>query len=300
MSTATTRLFDPISGDLLPAYREDYVQSRLSPDLHQAVETYLKSSPIQANIVLGRAQVLLAAAQAEGDDFAPPLWVQAQLRQQPTASAAGPLRRPVVRLVLGLFLLLITASVVQWLRNEPLVPAPVAKAVAQVATSATQATRHLVQRLTSPSEPLPPVNASPVALSKPVEQPTRAQVARVAPPVAIEARVPQLAAVSSQPADSLAAPATLAATAPSAGVTVRGRITDSQGRALPGATVLVQGTRQAVSTNSIGDYELSAPVGSILQFGYGGYTDQFQRYSGATTLNVVLLQSSMVGGHSRK
>lgn len=297
MASLSSTPFDPVSGDLLPTYREQYVQGQLRADLVQPVEAYLAGSPIQANIVLGRTQALMAAAKAEGQEFTPPPWVQERLRYQPAVSAAGPLRRPVVRLALGLFLLLIGASVVQWLRNEPLLPAPVARAVAQVTSSATQATRHLVQQLTAPSEPAPVV-AAPVPVSKP-PRPHPAQVRQPAPLAAMPGRVAQVAVARSLPVDSAASTSPASPALAATVGTVRGRITDGQGRPLPGATVLVQGTQQGTSTNAAGDYELTAPVGSTLQFGYGGYADQLQRYAGAGSLNVVLQLNSADKRHRK-
>lgn len=298
MPASAPNPFDSISGDLLPEFREQYVQGHLGPEVAQRIEAYLASSPIQANIILGRAQALLVAHQAEGQVFTPPRWVQEQLRYQPTVSAVGPLRRRVVQLALGLFLLLIGASVVQWLRNEPLVPAPVARAVARAASSASQATHELVQRLTAPRASTPTV-----AVRKPAVRLVPAPAPRPAPLALIQTRVAQLAVAESQHIDSLmptrpaaVEPATTAATEVS---TVHGRITDGQGRPLPGATVLVQGTRQATSADATGNYELTVPAGSVLQFGYGGYVDQLQRCSAASTMNVELQHSAPEGRHRR-
>lgn len=301
MPASPIHLFDPISGDLLPTCREQYVQGQLSADYIQPVEAYLAASLIQTNVVLGRAQALLTAAQAEGRLYTPPPWVQERLRYQPTASGAGPLRRPVVRLALGLLLLLVVASGVQWLRNEPLLPAPVARVVAQATNSAVQATHHLVQQLTAPSAPVVAVPASTPVRPTPHVRPSLAH--QLAPLAPIEARVAQVAIAGSPPADSMAA-LTDTAAAPGlpeapASTLVRGRITDNQGRPLPGATVLVQGTRQAISTDATGDYQLTVPLNSSLQFGYGGYADHVQRYTGASTLNV-MLQPTGSGGHQRK
>ena len=57
-------------------------------------------------------------------------------------------------------------------------------------------------------------------------------------------------------------------------VAVHGRISDTGGQPLPGATVLAHGTPLATSASASGDYSLTVPTGSVLQFGYGGYVDK--------------------------
>ena len=190
--------FDSVTGALLPAFRDAYVQGHLPPPPAADVEAYLKASTIQTKMALGRYRELAAAAQAEGRTFEAPLWVQQRLRFQPTASVVGPLRRPAVRVALVSFLALGGASVVQWIRNEPLVPAPVVAAVSRAATSASQATQRLVQQFTAPPAPIPAPVPKPVvrALTARVSAP---RTAAVTP--AIESRP---ATIATLPTDSLA------------------------------------------------------------------------------------------------
>ncbi|AMJ64084.1 hypothetical protein [Hymenobacter sp. PAMC 26628] len=77
--------------------------------------------------------------------------MQQQLTFQSNAAKTGPLRRPVVRVALGIFLALRLASAVQWARNEPLVPVRVAAAVARVAAAAATTTQRLAQRFAAPA-----------------------------------------------------------------------------------------------------------------------------------------------------
>ena len=133
-----------------------------------AVALRSKSRSVQTGVALGRYHELAAAARQQGRTLTAPHWVQQQLLFQPAMSPAGPpLRRPVVRLALGLFGVLSIASVVQWVRNEPLVPAPVVAAVSRVVTSATEATERLVQRF----------SAAPVAATEPSSKPALARPA---------------------------------------------------------------------------------------------------------------------------
>ena len=76
-------------------------------------------------------------------------------------------------------------------------------------------------------------------------------------------------------AGAAAAPvATYALARPAADVPVNGRVTGSDGAALPGVTVLVRGTTVGTSTNSDGMFTLSAPEGSTLVFSFVGYATQ--------------------------
>lgn len=233
-------LFDPVTGDLLPAQRDAYLHGRLAPAAAAAVETYLRSSPIQADVVLGRYRALAAGAGGQGPPLAAPRWVRQQLTLQANAAKTGPLRRPVVRVALGMFLALSLASAVQWARNEPLVPVPVAAAVARVAAAATT-TQRLVQRFAAPAAAEAPASAPTPATERPATAGGRTGRPRAAAATpAIAARPVAVAAV---PTDSLArslpvalgagrtAPA-LTSTAPAG--TVTGRISDVQGLRCPG------------------------------------------------------------------
>ena len=304
--------FDSVTGDLLPAYRDAYLQGQLTPTVAHKVEVYLRSSPIQRGIVLGRHHELEAAARQRGTTLATPHWVQHELLLQPSASNAGPLHRPAVRIALALFTALCLASGVQWLRNKPLVPAPVAAAVTRVAASAAAATGQLVQRFTRPAGPV-------AAASRPV-RPTRpvASVATMPTPAPkpretaqTDALAPMPAAVPPLPLDSLAealpvalptatataktAAGTLTAAAPTAANSVvRGRVSDALGKPLAGATVLIMGSRQGTSTDAAGNYVLNVLAGATLQFGYAGYNDLL-RSATLGTMNVTLQPDDNAG-----
>ncbi|WBO84038.1 TonB family protein [Hymenobacter yonginensis] len=75
-------------------------------------------------------------------------------------------------------------------------------------------------------------------------------VAAAAAPAAAKAKMARVAGVS----------VTAAPVAPPATRTVQGRITDTSGQPLPGATVLVAGTQTATSTNADGAFSLQVPA----------------------------------------
>lgn len=299
--------FHLITGELLPDYRDAYLLGRLTPTVALQVEQYLGKSSIQTSMALARHHELSEAAQLNGHTVTAPRWVQQQLLLQPLMSTASPLRRPVVRVALGLFLALSVASGVQWMRNEPLLPAPVTAAVTRVAASVSQATKTLVKQFTAP-QAVKEVRAT--AANQRATAAPKAAASSPRPQVVTEAAIPARApALVAEPADSLAkalptelqaADATLAAapaaapaaprTVPAAG-TMRGYIRDSQGRPLAGATVLVKNTLQGTSTDATGQYTLEVPAGATIQFGYAGYNDLL-RSATLGTMNVVLEPSA--------
>ena len=294
--------FHLITGELMPEYRDAYLQGRLTPTVALQVEQYLDKSSIQTSLALARYRELLETARLKDRTVTAPLWVQKQLLLQPLVSGAGPLRRPVVRVALLMFLALSVASGVQWMRNEPLVPAPVVAAVTRASVSISETTSSLVKKFTAPQ------TTKAVAVStatQPVRDRTKAAATKLSRPVTAAAVVPTSPSVlvsSVTPTDSVGRtlPATLqpageasstAAHPASATGTVRGYIRDDQGRPLAGATVLVKGTQQGTSTDATGQYVLEVAAGSTLQFGYGGYTDQLHSAT-LGSMNIVLQPSA--------
>ena len=72
-------------------------------------------------------------------------------------------------------------------------------------------------------------------------------------------------------------------------VTVNGTVRDSNGDAIPGATVLLQGsTTIGTATLADGTYALSVPSNGTLVFTSVGYKDVAVAINGKTTINVVL------------
>lgn len=74
-------------------------------------------------------------------------------------------------------------------------------------------------------------------------------------------------------------------------ITVTGRITDTDGEPLPGANVLLKGTRTGASANADGHYSISFSPGSresILIYSFIGMESQEQRVSSSTRLDIAL------------
>ncbi len=69
---------------------------------------------------------------------------------------------------------------------------------------------------------------------------------------------------------------------------ISGTVTDENGVPLPGATVLVQGTSNGVSTDFDGNYSISASQGDTLVFSFVGYSSQSVVVGSSTTVNVSL------------
>ncbi|WP_433901211.1 SusC/RagA family TonB-linked outer membrane protein [Sphingobacterium puteale] len=55
---------------------------------------------------------------------------------------------------------------------------------------------------------------------------------------------------------------------------ISGRVTSADGKAIPGVTVVVQGTNQATQTDADGNYSLSVPAGKVVVFRSVGFDDK--------------------------
>jgi TonB-linked SusC/RagA family outer membrane protein len=76
-------------------------------------------------------------------------------------------------------------------------------------------------------------------------------------------------------------------------LTIKGKVLDYDGNALPGVAVVVKGTSTGTSTNNDGDYILSGvPNESILEFILVGYVTQEIKLADKTTINVILQEAS--------
>jgi TonB-dependent starch-binding outer membrane protein SusC len=75
--------------------------------------------------------------------------------------------------------------------------------------------------------------------------------------------------------------------------TVTGKITDADGKGLPGITVTVKGTSTAVATNSEGFYTVTvAGNQSVLKFSGVGYLNSELTVGGRTTINMSMLKDN--------
>ena len=76
-------------------------------------------------------------------------------------------------------------------------------------------------------------------------------------------------------------------------MTVTGKVTDENGEALPGVTVVLKGTSRGTSTNGEGNYSLSvAEGGGTLVFSFIGYQSQEAQIGNQTVINVSLTPDS--------
>lgn len=77
-------------------------------------------------------------------------------------------------------------------------------------------------------------------------------------------------------------------------ITVQGTVTDNAGEPLIGATVMQKGTQHGVATDIDGNYTISVPAKSTLQFTYIGCDNKEVAVNGQTRINVVLEANSTV------
>ena len=71
-------------------------------------------------------------------------------------------------------------------------------------------------------------------------------------------------------------------------VEVTGRVSDEKGNALPGATVLIQGTSQGVSTDMDGMYKIHVRPTDVLRVSFIGFETSVVELNGKTKVNVSL------------
>ena len=69
---------------------------------------------------------------------------------------------------------------------------------------------------------------------------------------------------------------------------VSGTVSDDAGVPIPGATVLVVGTNNGVTTDFDGNYTIQANEGDVLSVSYVGYSAQEITVGTASTINVTL------------
>jgi hypothetical protein len=69
---------------------------------------------------------------------------------------------------------------------------------------------------------------------------------------------------------------------------ISGTVTDDNGVPLPGATVVVEGTSNGVSTDFDGNYSINASMGDTLVFSFVGYSTQSIAVGSSATINVML------------
>ena len=73
--------------------------------------------------------------------------------------------------------------------------------------------------------------------------------------------------------------------------TISGTVSDESG-ALPGVSVVVEGTSNGVETDFDGKYSIKAAQGDVLTFSYLGYTTSRETVGAANTIDVTLQEGS--------
>ncbi len=77
-------------------------------------------------------------------------------------------------------------------------------------------------------------------------------------------------------------------------ITITGKVTDTEGKPLPGATILIKGTFKGITTNADGEYSITVPNSkTILVFSYVGFAKQEILVGNKVTINVTLEQAAM-------
>ncbi len=76
-------------------------------------------------------------------------------------------------------------------------------------------------------------------------------------------------------------------------IEIRGKVTDAEGKPLPGATILENGTLNGITANEKGEYTLKVRgTKSVLKFSFVGFETQLIPVKDQTIINVVLKESS--------
>ena len=76
-------------------------------------------------------------------------------------------------------------------------------------------------------------------------------------------------------------------------VRVTGKVIDTKGLPIPGATVLIEGTRTGVATDADGTFNIESPANATLHFSFIGMEDQIIPVDNRSTINVTMAESSV-------
>ncbi len=78
-----------------------------------------------------------------------------------------------------------------------------------------------------------------------------------------------------------------------ASITITGKVTDKEGKPLPGATILIKGTFKGITTNVDGEYSITVPDSkTVLIFSYVGFAKKEIKVGNKTFINVSLEQAA--------
>ena len=73
-------------------------------------------------------------------------------------------------------------------------------------------------------------------------------------------------------------------------IEIRGRVTDDEGRALPGAVVMTQDKTVNALTNSAGDYRIKVKNGDVLVYSILGYKEYQEKVGNQTRIDVTMYE----------
>ena len=73
-------------------------------------------------------------------------------------------------------------------------------------------------------------------------------------------------------------------------IEIRGRVTDDEGRALPGAVVMTQDKTVNALTNSTGDYRIKVKSGDVLVYSILGYKEYQEKVGNQTRIDVIMYE----------
>lgn len=76
-------------------------------------------------------------------------------------------------------------------------------------------------------------------------------------------------------------------------ITVKGKVVDDKGEAVPGVNIIEKGTVNGVITNFDGEYAIEVPPTSTLIFSFIGFQTQEVLVSGRTAIDIVLIPETM-------
>lgn len=77
-------------------------------------------------------------------------------------------------------------------------------------------------------------------------------------------------------------------------ISVKGYVADNQNIPLVGVSVVQQGTANGTITNVDGEYTISVPSNSVLEFSYIGMSKQTVRVQSQTTINVIMIEDALL------
>ena len=82
----------------------------------------------------------------------------------------------------------------------------------------------------------------------------------------------------------------------SAQTRVSGKVTDAEGGALPGASILIQGTSQGTVTDVQGEFSLDVPANAVLEISFTGFSKQTVVVGNRTVINITLQDDALLLG----